>query len=88
MWTSTGPTAEAIALLEAGGGPLSSGERVVLFAAWAFWNGTGNATLTDVVYRLDAPNLRGIATLILALAQGGHAIDQWIATCENRLPGL
>jgi hypothetical protein len=84
MWTATGPTAEAIALLEASGGPLSSGERVVFFAAWAFWNGTDNATLADVIYRLDVTNLRAIATLMLALAQGGHAIDQWITTCENR----
>ena len=87
MWTSTGPTDEAIALFEAGGGPLSNGERVVLFTAWAFWNGDGNATLADVIYRLDATNLRRIATLMLALAQGGLAIDHWIATCENRQPG-
>jgi hypothetical protein len=84
MWTPTGPTPEAIALLEARGGPLSSGERVVLFAAWAFWNGADNATLADVIYRLDDTNLRAIATLMLALAQGAHAIDQWIAASENR----
>ena len=86
MWTSTGPTPEAIALFEAGGGPLSSGERVVLFAAWAFWNGEGNATLADVIYRLDPSNLRTIATLMLALDQGGHAIDRWIASCESWRP--
>jgi hypothetical protein len=83
MWTPTGPTAEAIEILDAHGGPLSSGERVVLFASWAFWNGAVNATLADVIYRLDATNLRAIATLMLALAQGGHAIDQWIAASEG-----
>ena len=84
LWTSTGPTPEAIALFEAGGGPLSSGEQVVLFAAWAFWNGDCNATLADVIFRLDPSNLRTIATLMLALGQGGHAIERWIATCQDR----
>jgi hypothetical protein len=87
MWTTTGPTTEAIEILEAHGGPLSSGERIVLFAAWSFWNGADNATLADVIYRLDDSNLRAIATLMLALAQGGHAIDQWIAARENRDTG-
>lgn len=79
MWSPAGPTAEAIDIIEAQGGPLSSGERVVLFAAWAFWNSASNATLADVIYRLDDTNLRAIATLMLALAQGDHAIDRWIA---------
>jgi hypothetical protein len=87
LWTPTGPTTEAIEILDAQGGPLSSGERVVLFAAWAFWNGATDATLADVIYRLDDTNLRAIATLMLALAQGGHAIDKWIAASESRHPG-
>ena len=61
---------------------LRSGQKVLDVAA-----GNGNATLADVIYRLDATNLRRIATLMLALAQGGLAIDHWIATCENRQPG-
>ncbi len=32
--TPSGPSDRAIALLESGGGPLSSGERVMLLAAW------------------------------------------------------
>jgi hypothetical protein len=83
MWTAAGPTEEAIALFEAGGGPLSSGERVMLLAAWAFWNSAEKATLADVVYRLDDKNLRAVAALMLALAQGGPAIDEWIATMEE-----
>jgi hypothetical protein len=83
MWTASGPTDEAIALFEAGGGPLSSGERVVLLSAWAFWNSAEKATLADVVYRLDDKNLHAVATLMLALAHGGPAIDEWIAAMEE-----
>lgn len=83
MWTPNGPTDEAVALLDAGGGPLSSGERVVLMVAWAFWNSAEQATLADVVYRLDTRNLGAVATLMLAVAHGQHAIDQWIAAMDS-----
>ena len=55
---------------------------MVLLSAWAFWNSAEKATLADVVYRLDDKNLRAVATLMLALAQGGQAIDKWIAAME------
>ena len=86
MWTPDGPTDESVASLQAGGGPLSSGERVVLQVAWAFWNGAEQATLADVVYRLDGGNLRAVAMLMLAVARGANAIDEWIAGMER--PGL
>jgi hypothetical protein len=47
LWTRSGPTPEAMALLERDGGPLSSGERIVLLAAFAFWNGSGRLELTQ-----------------------------------------
>jgi hypothetical protein len=83
MWTPNGPTEEAISLFEAGGGPLSSGERIILLAAWAFWNSAEKAVLADVIYRLDDKNLRAVATLMLAVADGGGAIDEWIAAMEE-----
>ena len=83
MWTPSGPSEEAIAHYEAGGRPLSSGERVVLLTAWAFWNSADKVVLADVVYRLDGKNLRAVATLMLALAAGGHAIDEWIAAMRT-----
>lgn len=39
LWTLTGPTTAAEELLKAGGGPLSHGEKVMLFVAWALWMG-------------------------------------------------
>jgi hypothetical protein len=83
MWTPSGPTEEAIALFEAGGGPLSSGERVMLLVTWAFWNSAEKATLADVVYRLDDNNLHAVATLMLALAHGAAALDEWIAAMNE-----
>ena len=78
MWTEAGPTQAAIALLDVNGGPLSSGERIVLLAAWAVWNSDDGCRFADVLYRLDGPNLRALGTLMLAVADGGQAIDEWI----------
>lgn len=85
MWTDAGPTEQAIEIMEANGGPLSSGERVVILAAWAFWNGHAGVTFADVIERLDGPNLRAIAGLMAALASGGAAIDQWLAGIDAEL---
>jgi hypothetical protein len=85
MWTEAGPTEAAIEIMETGGGPLSSGERIMVLAAWAFWNGHGGATVADVIERLDGPNLRAIATLMLALDRGGVAVDQWVTGIETEL---
>jgi hypothetical protein len=85
MWTERGPTSEAIQIMEANGGPLSSGERVVALAAWAFWNGHDGVSFADVVERLDGRNLRAVAGLMAALASGGTAIEEWIIHAENEL---
>jgi hypothetical protein len=83
MWTAEGPTELAIEMLERGGGPLSSGERIMLLAAWAFWNGAEQAKLADVVHRLDDKNLHAISTLMLALAHGAEYVDAWIEEMER-----
>ena len=58
---------------------MSSGERIVLFVAWSVWNGEGNATIGDVIHRLDEHNLRAIGTLMLAMAtDSSSAIDRWL----------
>lgn len=85
MWTEAGPSEQAIETMEANGGPLSSGERVVALSAWAFWNGHDGVSLADVIERLDGPNLRAIAGLMLALDGGGAEIEQWLAGIEGEL---
>lgn len=83
LWTPSGPTAHAVDLLEAGGGPLSSGERIVMMTAWAVWNSDGNARVADVIHRLDDRNLSAIGSLMIAVSHGGHAIDEWLAKMEG-----
>ncbi len=85
LWTSEGPSERAVEILEANGGPLSSGERIVVLAAWSIWNGSGNATLGDAVHRLDDRNLVALGSLMIAVASGARAIDGWITRMEKRL---
>jgi hypothetical protein len=79
LWTDDGPSDEAIGLRDAGGGPLSSGERIMVLAAWDVWNSHGSTNLGDVVHRLDGRRLATIGTLLVAVAGGMHAIDAWLA---------
>jgi hypothetical protein len=83
LWTPTGPTDDAIALLTADGGPLSGGERTMLLVAWAVWNGDDNARLGDVIHRLDSRGLAALGRLLVAMASGGPSIDAWITTMET-----
>jgi hypothetical protein len=79
LWTDRGPTAEASELLRTNGGPLSSGERIVVLAAWAFWNGSGRVTLAEIVEQLDGEPAEALCFLILATKYGADAVDDWIA---------
>jgi hypothetical protein len=79
FWTSSGPTPQALALLEADGGPLSSGERVLLLAAFALWNGSGRLTFADILARLDGPPLEALCSLVVAMKRRPSDVDAWIA---------
>lgn len=79
FWTSSGPTPQALAFLEAEGGPLSSGERMLLLSAFALWNGAGKATLADILDHLDGAPLEALLSLILAVKRGSSEVDAWIA---------
>jgi hypothetical protein len=78
LWDHTGPTDAALDLLEADGGPLSSGERVMLKIAFDVWNGGGNATMSGAFYTLDQSRRTVVADLMLAL-DDGRQIDDWLA---------
>jgi ATPase subunit of ABC transporter with duplicated ATPase domains len=78
LWTPTGPTPLAEELLHADGGPLSHGEKVMLFIAWALWNGEGNVTLDEVLNTLDGRNLELVGGLLVALAGGSTALEGWL----------
>ena len=83
LWNDHGPTLDATELLESNGGPLSSGERVVLLAAWAFWNGSGGLTLAEVIERLDGEPAEVLCFLVMASKYGADAVDDWLAEHER-----
>lgn len=65
FWSENGPTREACELLEAGGGPLSHGQAVLLRVAFDLWNGEGKATVDELITVLDAGNLCVVLEAIL-----------------------
>lgn len=78
LWTATGPTDEALALLRDKGGYLSSGERLMLFVAFDFWNGQGNAEFGKLINVLDADKLGLVCSLAIAVAEGEEAVAFWL----------
>jgi hypothetical protein len=78
LWTATGPTERAEELLKQAGGPLSHGEKVMLFVAWALWNGQGGLTFGEVINTLDRGNLEAVGELLVALGEGSTAIEGWL----------
>jgi hypothetical protein len=83
LWTQDGPTPRAVALMEQDGGPLSSGERVLLLAAFALWNGRGSLHLADVIEKLDARPTEALCSLIIAAKCGADDVDAWLAEHEQ-----
>lgn len=73
LWTYDGPTDLALTYLERDGGPLSSGEAVLLRAAFDLWNGTGRCTVDALLSTLDARTLRAVAMALLARDGGAEA---------------
>lgn len=89
-WTPEGPSPQALKWFEENGGPLSSGERVLLLASFSFWNGghgadgLGKLRFTEVLDSLDGEHLRRLAELMIASAEGASAVDSWIQAWKAR----
>lgn len=85
LWTADGPGPGAFAVLE-GRSPLSSGQQVMVLAAWAFWNAEGGLTLARLLDVLDPKNMRAVADLLVAASQGSGAVDTWLRQYGQPLP--
>jgi len=83
LWTDERPTAEAMALVERDGGPLSSGERLLLLLAWSIWSGDGPVSVGDALASMDGVSLAMLGKLMTAAAQGSSAVDAWLTEHEN-----
>lgn len=80
IWMAKGPTDQALNHVRADGGPLASGERTLLLAALALWNGQGGISLAEVVEKLELSPAERLCSLVLAIKRGAQAIDDWIVT--------
>jgi hypothetical protein len=86
LWTSEGPTAEAVELLRGNGGHLSSSETIFLRAAFDFWSGKGGCEFGRMLHTLDHDLLEAILSLALAVSDitdSFGAIDRWLARYER-----
>lgn len=83
LWTDDGPTETAFSHLEQDGGPLSRGERVLLLAAFAIWNGNEKLPFGDI-FHLDDDRLAALASLLMAFSRGSTAIDAWLLERDGR----
>jgi hypothetical protein len=67
----TNDAENVIADLEQDGGPLSSGEILLLRVAFDLWNGGGGAKVGELLATLDGRNLRAVALALLERDGGG-----------------
>jgi hypothetical protein len=84
LWTDDGPTDRAAELREEDGASLSSGERTMLLAAFAFWGGNAPTLRFDALLALDDANTEALCSLLVVCTQGEAAIEAWIARPEAR----
>ena len=84
FWAVDGPTDEAVLAIDAitenktERPYLSSGQEVLLRAAFDIFNGRGNATIYSALRVLDDRNQRALWSLLLAMVDGPEAIQRWI----------
>lgn len=84
IWTDEGPSKLAIDWIE-NGSPLSSGEAILVRAAFDFWNGEGKVTIHEIM-KLDGRRTELICTLMASVNQSGDMVEAWIRYQENRAP--
>jgi hypothetical protein len=97
MWSAAhGPTEKAERLLATDCAGLSAGQRVVFLAAWELWDedrvDASSGTLRPyaktlrlgyIVCALTGKYLLPLSTLLVAMAGGPDAVDEWLS--RNRL---
>ena len=76
-WAPGGPTPEACALVEAGAGKQSAGERALLHLAFTLWNGWKGGRMRELL-SLDSGNLAAVGDLLTAMSLGPEAVDAWL----------
>lgn len=81
LFTLQGPTEHAHELAQAGGGLMSSGERLMFLAAWAVWTDgrVEGATFGEYIRVLDNENLRRLGKLLVHMsAEDDRGLEAWL----------
>lgn len=78
LWTDQGPTRTALQYKNSNGGPLSSGERLMLLAVFDLWDGSGRLPFNELVAGMDAERTAKLLSVVAALGCGSSAVDQWL----------
>lgn len=80
----SGPTDEAwteLHLAHKGGSLLSTGEKTLLQVVFDLWDGSGRASLWDMMNNLDTGVCQSIGELLMALAdEDPRVADEWEKT--------
>lgn len=79
LWRGDGPTSAAISMLEHDGGGLEPAQRCLVLCAWALWNGAGAVRFAELLPALSPEEVQAVGGLMLEIANGPRAIDEWIA---------
>jgi hypothetical protein len=83
LWSDSGPTPQAVELVEQRGGAMSHGEALMVLAAFDFWNGRGKTELGDLLGVLDSDKLHLLGSLLVAVAQGPSFVDRWLTEHQS-----
>jgi hypothetical protein len=78
LFTGTGPTVAARELHEQPGSAMTGGDRALLELAFWLWEGGKGPRVAALVELLDRTRLRSVGALLIALADGGAAVERWL----------
>lgn len=79
LWRSSGPSSAALSMLDHDGAGLEPGQRCLVLAAWAIWNGSGTMRFAELIPALSHDELQAVGSLMLEIPNGPRAIDEWIS---------
>lgn len=82
FWTDTGPTEEAWEKVRMRSIFLPGYEKLLIVCvAFDLWGvGDGEATVAELLAKLDADRLRDVASLLVELSNDEPDIDRWITS--------
>jgi hypothetical protein len=78
LFGASGPTVVARQLHEQAGSAMTGGDRALLDLAFWLWEGGTSPRVGALIELLDRTRLRSVGALLIALADGGAAVERWL----------